>query len=88
MTKHHRAEGHKYFCRGCGGLLPPSSRRQFHPSCLKTDKLRRVRQQRQQQDELFAHWLRKQTCPKCGARCGELRSEGTAGISCEASQPP
>lgn len=88
MTQHPGVKSHTYFCRGCGGLLPPGSRRLFHSDCLKTDKVRRVCQQRQQQCELFALWLRKQTCPKCGARHGELKSDHVAGTPCEASQPP
>jgi len=60
-----------HFCRGCGQPLMPGSRRLFHPDCLKEDKRRRVRQQRQQQYEQFARWLRQQTCPNCGAKCGE-----------------
>lgn len=62
--------------------------RRVHPECLRKDKLRGVHQQRRQQNELFARWLRKQTCPKCGARCGESRSEGAAGPPREASQRP
>jgi hypothetical protein len=79
---------HCHFCRGCGQPLPPGSRRLFHPDCLKADKRRRVREQRQQQYELFARWLLQQSCPKCGARCGELRSKAVTGTPCEASQPP
>ena len=60
-----------YFCRGCGQPLPLGTRRLFHADCLKADKVRRVHHQRQQQHELFAYWLRKQICPKCGARYGE-----------------
>ncbi len=38
--------------------------RRVHPECLRKDKLRGVHQQRRQQNELFARWLRKQPRPK------------------------
>jgi hypothetical protein len=79
---------HHHFCRGCGLPLITGSRSLFHPECLKEDKRRRVRQQRQQQHELFERWLRQETCPKCGARYGELRPDSVTGTACEASQPP
>ncbi len=79
---------HHHFCRGCGQPLITGSRSLFHPECLKEDKRRRVRQQRKQQYELFARWLRKQTCSKCGATCRELKSDGEEERPCEASPLP
>jgi len=55
-----------HFCRGCGLALPLGSRRMFHKDCLKVDKLRRVRGQRQKELKRFLLWVQKQTCPYCG----------------------
>ena len=60
-------EGALYYCRGCGGQLPPDWHGQFHPECLKTDKRRRTQEKRRLEYERFQLWLAHQKCPACGS---------------------
>ena len=43
----------QHYCRGCGESLPPGRRGLFHPSCLKDNKVRRVRERRRAEQERF-----------------------------------
>jgi hypothetical protein len=76
-----------YYCRGCGRELPAQFRGLFHEECLKVDKRRRVREQRQREQERFLGWLKKQECRNCGVRIGDVaKSDGLTGSPCEGSQ--
>ena len=77
----------RHYCRGCGKQLPAGFRGQFHRQCLRDDKRRRIREQRQREQERFQRWLDKQRCLKCGAKYSDQRSDGAVEASCEASQP-
>ena len=76
-----------HYCRGCGRILAFGFRGHFHRECLRTDKRRRMREQRQREHERFSRWLNKQRCPNCGAKYREKRSDHFTEVSCEASQP-
>jgi hypothetical protein len=77
-----------YFCRACGEALPLGSRNLFHSQCLREDKRRRTREDRQREHERFGRWLSRQVCPRCGAELGTVarRPRPTAGPPREASQ--
>jgi ribosomal protein S27AE len=80
-------QGPRYYCRGCGELLPLGVRSHFHRECLRTDKRQRVREQRRREAGRFKVWLHNEICPKCGARYVDHRCDGAMESSCEASQP-
>lgn len=61
----------RYYCRRCSKPLPAGWQGLFHPDCLKTDKRRRVQEQREKERRKFQKWLSRQECPKCGARFGQ-----------------
>jgi hypothetical protein len=67
----------RYYCRACGDALAPGAGGLFHPDCLKADKQRRVREQRQRELEKFRRWLQRQRCPKCGEPMCPQRSSGS-----------
>jgi hypothetical protein len=77
-----------HFCRACGDALAPGSRNVFHSQCLRADKRRRTREERQRERERFGKWLSRQVCPRCGAQLGTVarRPRPTARPPREASQ--
>ena len=75
-----------YFCRGCGFRLQPGFRGHFHKECLRADKRRRVKGQRQREQKRFQAWLQHQHCLKCGGPYDTVRSERVAEAPCEASR--
>jgi hypothetical protein len=79
-------EQRPHYCRGCGQELPLRCRRHFHKECLRTDKRRRICEQRQREQERFKRLLEKQRCATCGAKYGDKRSDGILENVCEASQ--
>jgi hypothetical protein len=77
-----------YYCRGCGGPLPPGRSRHFHPECLKADKQRRTSEGRERvRKALLAH-VAKLKCPECGFALagGAWSSDPTKKSISEASQ--
>jgi len=60
-------EGAQYFCRGCGEALPPDWHGQFHPECLKRDKMLRTQEKRRLEREKMLQLLDRQRCPQCGS---------------------
>lgn len=80
---------HQHYCLGCGKPLPPGRRGLFHHDCLKADKRYRTSERRRREREKFQSWLRRQRCPRCGARLGEQAEEARRLLQecpCEASQ--
>jgi hypothetical protein len=75
-----------HYCRGCGQELPLRCRRHFHEECLRSDKRRRIFEQRQREQERFKRLLEKQRCATCGAKYGDKQSDGILENPCEASQ--
>jgi hypothetical protein len=67
MYRSRHMQGAQYYCRGCGGRLPPDGQAQFHPECLKADKRLRTREKRQLEQERLLAWLERQRCPACGS---------------------
>jgi hypothetical protein len=63
-----------YFCRGCGLALEPG-KSLFHKECLSRDKLRRIHEQREQQQVERRKWLEKQVCPHCKHKFGDQPSK-------------
>jgi hypothetical protein len=76
----------RYYCRGCGRALPAGLRRHFHKECLRADKRSRICEQRRREQERFKRRLKEQSCPHCGLRYGDPRSDGNVGTPCEASR--
>jgi hypothetical protein len=87
-----------YYCCVCREPLHPGRRSNFHSDCLKADKRRRIREERQRERETFVRWLRRQKRPRCGADFGaatpsslrpkaELRCEASHGITVARGKP-
>ena len=76
-----------YYCRGCGQLLSPGFRGQFHKHCLRLDKRRRIQVERKLQLEKFEKKLKDMVCPNCGSKFGQVHqpTQITKG-PCERSQ--
>jgi len=92
VTRPIKGEEIPYYCRGCGGPLPPGFRGLFHhPDCLKADKRRRTSKKRRLERERFEVWLSRQRCPECGVRLGPGPQDDphpSVETLCEASQGP
>jgi hypothetical protein len=75
MTSRSNSTTGVYFCRGCGGPLPPGLKGLFHPECLKADKRRRVREDREKKRWGLERLLSRVQCPQCGARFAQQKVE-------------
>jgi len=75
-----------HFCRGCGSKLPIGFRGHFHRECLGADKRWRLSEQRRREQERFKRRLERQSCPHCGLKYGDPRSDGNDEPLCEASR--
>ena len=85
------AKSHRYYCRGCGRLLPLGFKGLFHSDCLKADKRRRMREKRRKERERTKQWLRKHGCGECQAKFGSqagIGQEPSENALCEVSQGP
>jgi hypothetical protein len=76
----------KYFCRGCGSVLPVGFRGHFHRECLRADKRRRVSERRRREQEMLKRQLEKYRCSNCGARYADQGTNRATTICCEASR--
>jgi hypothetical protein len=81
-------QGTQYYCRGCGGKLPPDWHAQFHPQCLKADKRRRTQEKRRLEQERLLARLEHQKCPACGSAMRQEPKRGRREASPAAPDSP